>query len=67
MNVHIIERIIRFAIGLGLIAFAAGYIYPNTGWNYAGWLGMIPLLTSVMGWCPLYSLLGVSTCARKPA
>jgi sulfite exporter TauE/SafE len=61
-NIGTIDRILRVVLGLALIAFALGYIFPGTGWNVLGWIGIIPLGTAAMGNCPAYSLLGVSTC-----
>lgn len=65
-NVGTIDRIIRIALGLALIAFALGYIYPGTTWNWIGWFGAVPLLTALFGYCPAYSLLGVTTCNAQP-
>lgn len=60
-NVGTIDRIVRIIIGLALIAFALGLIAPGTGWNWAGWIGVVPILTAFLGTCPAYSLLGCST------
>ena len=51
---------LRVVIGLTLIALAAT---GTVGWW--GWLGVVPLLTAAVGWCPPYSLLGWNTCATK--
>lgn len=59
-NVGGIDRILRIAIGLVLIALAAT---GSVGWW--GWLGMVPLATGAIGWCPPYALFGFSTCALK--
>jgi hypothetical protein len=64
-NVGTIDRALRIVIGLALIAYALKLGLPDTGWNWAGWIGVVPLLTALIGNCPLYSLLGVSTCSRK--
>lgn len=66
-NVGTIDRILRVIIGLALIAFALGAIAPATGYNWLGWIGVVPLLTAAAGSCPLYSMLGLSSCpvARK--
>jgi Protein of unknown function (DUF2892) len=64
-NVGTFDRIIRIALGLALIAFALGYIYPGTGWNWVGWFGAVPLLTALFGYCPAYSLLGITTCGAQ--
>jgi hypothetical protein len=63
-NVGIIDRALRIVVGLALIAYALKLGLPNTGWNWAGWIGVVPLFTALVGNCPLYSLLGVSTCSR---
>ncbi|MCE2781507.1 DUF2892 domain-containing protein [Limnohabitans sp.] len=59
-NIGNTERIIRIVGGLVLIALAA------TGTvGVWGWLGLVPLATGLMGWCPPYSLLGINTCKNK--
>ncbi len=63
VNVGTIDRIVRGIVGLALIAFALGFAWPGTGWNWIGWIGVIPLATGAVGMCPLYSVLGLSTCA----
>ncbi len=60
-NVGIVDRIVRVVLGLALIAFALGFIPPATGFNWIGWIGVIPLVTAIVGTCPLYSLLRLST------
>lgn len=64
-NIGSIDRIFRILAGVALIAFALGYIAPGTGWNWLGWIGVVPILTALLGNCPAYSLLGVSTCPLK--
>ncbi|CAB3679079.1 MAG: YgaP family membrane protein [Achromobacter pulmonis] len=59
-NVGGLDRILRIVIGLVLIALAAT---GTVGWW--GWLGVIPLLTGVVRFCPLYSLIGINTCPLK--
>jgi hypothetical protein len=55
-----IDRVARAVAGIALIgATVAGLIGP---W---GWIGVLPLATAAMGWCPLYSVLGLSTCPMK--
>jgi hypothetical protein len=44
-----------------LIAFALGYIAPGTGWNWVGWIGLVPIVTALFGFCPAYRLFGMST------
>ena len=56
-NVGSTDRIVRTLLGLVLIALAAtGSI------GLWGWLGVVPLATGLVGWCPPYALLGISTC-----
>jgi hypothetical protein len=59
-NVGGLDRILRILVGLVLIALAA------TGTVGAwGWIGIVPLATGLLGWCPAYTLLGVNTCPMK--
>ncbi len=59
-NIGSIERIIRVVVGAAIVSLA--FVGPQTPWAY---LGIIPILTGVIGWCPPYSLLGISTCSRR--
>ncbi|GMV03770.1 MAG: hypothetical protein AMXMBFR53_00520 [Gemmatimonadota bacterium] len=56
-NEHTVERALRVLLGVGLLAIA--FVGPKTPW---GFLGLIPLATGLLGSCPLYTLLGISTC-----
>jgi hypothetical protein len=60
-NVGTFDRIARVVVGIALIAFAWGYIAPGTGWNWVGWIGVVPILTALFGTYPAYSLFGLST------
>jgi len=60
-NIGTIDRIARIVLGIALIAFALGYIAPGTGWNWLGWIGVLPILTALIGNCPAYSVFGCST------
>jgi len=60
-NAGTIDRALRAIIGLAAISLV--YVGPQTPW---GWLGLIPLATAVIGWCPLYTVLGMNTC-KVPA
>ena len=61
-NVGAIDRILRIIIGIVLIAFALGFIATGSPYAWLGWIGVIPLLTALVGSCPLYSIIGLSTC-----
>ncbi len=52
-NVGAIDRILRIVVGLILIAMV--FVGPQTSW---GWIGVIPLLTALIGFCPAYRLIG---------
>ncbi|MCA9190667.1 MAG: DUF2892 domain-containing protein [Planctomycetales bacterium] len=58
-NIHHIERAVRILVGLILVALA--FVGPANKWFL---LGLVPLLTGVIGWCPPYALLGISTCKK---
>jgi hypothetical protein len=60
-NVGTIDRIARIVIGLVLIAYAIPLGFPHTGWNWVGWIGVMPIITAFVGNCPAYSLFGFST------
>lgn len=60
-NVGTIDRLARIVVGLALIAFALGYIAPGTSWSWVGWIGVVPILTALVGYCPAYSIVGCST------
>ena len=55
-----VDRLIRVLAGLALIALV--FVGPKTAW---GWLGLIPLLTGLAGFCPLYRMLGIDTCSVR--
>ena len=60
-NMGTLDRGIRIVIGLGLLAFALRLGLPNTGWNWLGWIGVIPLATALIRVCPAYNILGIRT------
>ena len=61
-NVGTTDRILRIVVGVGLIAFA---LYGTWSYAYLGWIGVIPIVTALFGWCPAYTLLGLNTCPMK--
>ena len=56
-NEGTLDRALRVILGLVLIALV--FVGPQTPW---GWIGLVPLLTGMVGMCPLYSVLGINTC-----
>jgi hypothetical protein len=61
-NVGTLDRIARVVLGLLLIALTLSGVI-----GVWGWIGVLPLATAAMGYCPAYTLLGVSTCPMKRA
>lgn len=55
-NVGSIDRTTRIVIALAI--FAAGYYYQS----WWGLVGLVPLVTATVSWCPLYTLFGIRTC-----
>lgn len=54
------DRIARVVVGLGLIGATLGGVIG--AW---GWIGVLPVVTGLIGWCPAYTLLGISTCPTR--
>lgn len=61
-NENAIDRVFRLLLGVVLLALV--FVGPKTPW---GLIGLIPLATGALGFCPLYRLIGVSTCSTKRA
>lgn len=59
-NVGTIDRVLRIVIGLALIA--GFFLNPDGSYRWLYLLGIVPLLTGLVGSCGLYSLLGINTC-----
>lgn len=59
-NVHKVERVVRIVAGLAILSLV--FVGPKSAW---GWLGLLPLATGILGWCPPYALLGISTCGKS--
>lgn len=60
------DRALRIIVGLGLLAWF--FDDQGTGfWHYAKLIGIVPLATGLLGSCPAYTLLGISTCPMKKA
>jgi len=55
-----VDRILRVVVGLALISLV--FIGPQSAW---GWVGAVPLVTGLVGNCPLYSILGINSCGIK--
>jgi hypothetical protein len=61
-NEGTIDRALRVIVGLALLSIV--FVGPQTPW---GWIGIVPLLTGIIGFCPAYRIFGLSTCPMKKA
>lgn len=59
-NVGNMDRALRIVLGLALIALV--FVGPKTPW---GWVGIVPLVTGLVRFCPLYKLFGISSCKKR--
>lgn len=60
-NVGGIDKVVRIVVGAALVALT--FVGPFTATLYPwGLIGIVPLVTGLIGWCPAYSLLGIKTC-----
>lgn len=55
-----LDRIMRVIVGAAVISLV--FVGPQSAW---GWVGLVPLVTGLVGNCPVYSILGVSTCSIR--
>ena len=58
-NIGKVERIVRVVAGIGILSLA--FVGPHSHWAY---LGVLPLLSGLIGYCPPYALLGIDTTRR---
>jgi hypothetical protein len=56
-NEGTVDRAVRVSLGVVLLSLV--FVGPQSAW---GWVGLMPLVTGLVGTCPLYSLFGISTC-----
>ena len=59
-NAGVVDRAIRVLVGMALLALV--FVGPHTPW---GLIGILPLVTGLVGYCPAYSLFGLRTCSRS--
>ncbi|NTV15721.1 MAG: DUF2892 domain-containing protein [Desulfobulbaceae bacterium] len=58
-NIGSIERVLRVLVGFGILSLA--FIGPASPWGY---LGLVPIVTGLVGWCPLFAAVGATTCDK---
>lgn len=59
-NIGGTERVIRVIAGLAITSLA--FVGPASPWAF---LGLVPVATGLMGWCPPYAIFGINTCKKK--
>ena len=60
INVGSVDRVLRVLVGIALLAIV--FVGPQTPW---GWIGLVPLITGLVGVCPAYRLVGLRTCPLR--
>ncbi len=61
-NVGSVDKIIRIIVGIALLSL---FFVLEGSARYLGLIGIVPIATALMGWCPLYTLIGLNTCPLK--
>ena len=56
-NEGTVDRVLRVIVGLAILSLA--FVGPKSAWGY---VGLIPLITGLVGTCPIYMMLGIRTC-----
>lgn len=59
-NIGSVERAVRIIVGAAVLTLV--FVGPQSAWGY---LGIVPLATGLLGWCPPYALFGFSTCKQR--
>lgn len=62
-NVGTLDKVVRVVVGLGLLSLL---VLRNDSSRWLGLIGIVPLLTVALSWCPLYTLLGIKTSRTAP-
>ncbi len=61
-NVGGIDKVVRIVAGIALLSL---FFLLEGGMKYLGLIGIVPIATALIGWCPLYTVLGINTCPLK--
>lgn len=61
-NEGAVDRVLRVIVGVAILSLV--FIGPQTPW---AWFGLVPLITGLVGFCPVYALLGIRTCPLPKA
>ncbi|MCA3247554.1 MAG: DUF2892 domain-containing protein [Azospirillum sp.] len=76
-NIGTVDVVVRLIVGAAMLAYALGGLVSGVdgylpgaegsgAWRWLGWLGIVPIATALSGSCPLYTMLGISTCSAHP-
>jgi len=65
VNVGTIDQYVRIIVGLALVAYAFQDGLSIQGWHWFGLIGLVLVVTAFFKSCPLYTLLGLSTCSVR--
>jgi len=60
-NMGSADRILRLIVGIALVLFAI-FGPAEITWKWIAWIGVVPIVTALIGWCPAYTVLGIKTC-----
>jgi hypothetical protein len=63
-NIGVIDRSLRLIIGALLVAWAIPVGFPPMEYNWIGWVGVLPIITALVSYCPLYGFLDLTTNGR---
>lgn len=61
-NVGTVDKAVRIVVGIGLLSLL---YFVDSAARWWGLIGLVPLLTAIFGYCPLYQVLGLSTCPME--
>lgn len=65
-NVGGVDQVLRIIVGSILLSLVSlAFVGPQTTWAYLGFIGLIPLITGIIGYCPTYELVGINTYKNK--
>ena len=61
-NIGLVDQWLRIILGVALLS---AVFLAESGWRWLGLIGIVPLATAFASWCPLYAVLGISTCRQR--
>ena len=61
-NIGLVDQWLRIIVGVALLS---AVFIAESAWRWLGLIGIAPLATAFASWCPLYSLLSISSCRQR--